>query len=123
MRLADLNPKWFAEEGRQGQGVLFDCPSCRAGVCLGAVPAQPYRLAVAFSPPLDGGAPFTLGKMRVLFEVMQAADGEEWTGRIIPPGVIWGRTGDTFETLTITPSVDASASGHWHGFVTAGVTQ
>lgn len=32
----------------------------------------------------------------------------------------WERAGDSFETLTLTPSIDASASGHWHGFVTAG---
>ena len=28
--------------------------------------------------------------------------------------------GETFETLTLTPSVDASAAGHWHGHVTDG---
>lgn len=25
-----------------------------------------------------------------------------------------------FEQISITPSLDASASGHWHGFITAG---
>lgn len=32
----------------------------------------------------------------------------------------WGRTGDDFETLSITPSIDASAAKHWHGFITNG---
>lgn len=25
-----------------------------------------------------------------------------------------------FEQISVTPSLDASASGHWHGFITAG---
>ncbi len=32
----------------------------------------------------------------------------------------WTRTGDDFATMTCTPSIDASASGHWHGFITNG---
>lgn len=36
-------------------------------------------------------------------------------------GCIWDLLGqDDFETLTLTPSIDASASGHWHGFITNG---
>lgn len=27
---------------------------------------------------------------------------------------------ESFETLSVTPSLDASASGHWHGYITAG---
>ncbi len=30
------------------------------------------------------------------------------------------KDGPIFETMTITPSIDASASGHWHGFITNG---
>ncbi len=34
---------------------------------------------------------------------------------------IWDLQGqDDFESLTLSPSVDASASGHWHGFVRLG---
>jgi hypothetical protein len=29
-------------------------------------------------------------------------------------------TGADFETISVTPSLDASAAGHWHGFITAG---
>jgi hypothetical protein len=38
----------------------------------------------------------------------------------VPPGIIWQRTGETFDDLTLTPSIDASPSGHWHGYVTNG---
>lgn len=47
-----------------------------------------------FDAPLDGGPPL--------------------------PTPTWSRTGDTFETLTLAPSIDASAAGHWHGFITNG---
>jgi len=53
-------------------------------------------LGVWFSNPLDGGAQATPD---------------------LNPAPRWLRTGDTFETLTLTPSIDASASGHWHGHI------
>lgn len=117
MRLTDLNPRWFAEEGRHGQGVTFDCPHC-----VGATEGK-ARLAVAFSPTLDGGAPIILGGKPDKFERLMLAlceNGEDWPTDKVPPGIVWQRSGDTFETLTLAPSVDAGASGHWHGHVHAG---
>lgn len=32
----------------------------------------------------------------------------------------WTFEGNDFSTLTVTPSIDASASGNWHGFITNG---
>lgn len=108
MRLADLNPRWFAEEWRHGQGVEFDCPCC-VGKPKG------YRLAVAFSPTLDGGPAIDVKNHLILFRTLQVTK-----KCVVPPGVVWGRTGDSFETLSIFPSVDCSAAGHWHGFVQDG---
>lgn len=54
------------------------------------------RLPILFENPLDGGAPEAGVRTR------------------------WTRTGNTFETLTLTPSIDARNSGHFHGFITAG---
>ena len=36
------------------------------------------------------------------------------------PDIAWARTSDDFSTMSVTPSIDASASGHWHGFITNG---
>lgn len=36
------------------------------------------------------------------------------------PEMAWNFTGNDFETITVTPSIDASASGNWHGFITNG---
>lgn len=33
---------------------------------------------------------------------------------------VWNYAGSDFETMTVTPSVDASSSGNWHGFITNG---
>lgn len=54
------------------------------------------RIYVAFGNPIDGGPP------------VDAVT--RW----------WNREGATFETLSLSPSIDASAIGHWHGYVTNG---
>jgi hypothetical protein len=42
----------------------------------------------------------------------------------LPPGPPdqrrWKRTGTTFDMLTLAPSIDFGAIGHWHGHVQAG---
>jgi hypothetical protein len=127
VRLADLDPRWWAEPGRNGQGVLFLCPHCRGGY-----------LAVAFANPLDGGASWDVGTERQrpihrLWELlygdleMPAEKGTVRHGALlpvgawcVPPGCLWQRTGSTLASLTLAPSVDASRAGHWHGFVIDG---
>jgi hypothetical protein len=87
MRLTELDPHWWAEIGRHGQGITFKCPHCDA------------RLAPAFSNPLDGGEP--------------APDPNN-----SKPRPHWKRSGDTFDTLTLSPSINYP--GHWHGFIIDG---
>lgn len=112
MTLSELNPRWFAEEGRRGQGVTFECPCC-----IGK--PNGVRLAAAFVPPLDGGAPVSL-KASTIYPLLWPTDGSS-DGRVtVPPGIHWLRTGDTFEALTLSPSIDASGAGHWHGWVQNG---
>lgn len=52
---------------------------------------------VMFRNPVDGGPPFP-----------EAAR-------------LWERTGEDFDDLTLSPSVDASVLGHWHGFIRNGM--
>lgn len=96
MKLTELNPKWWSELGRSGQGIRFDCPCAK---CRGPAPTHrpPFLISVAFANPLDGGAP------------VQDKERE-----------YWARTSNTFETLTLAPSIDASKYGHWHGYLTNG---
>jgi hypothetical protein len=112
MRLAELEPRWWSQDGRHGQGVTFrcPCPRCQAG-------PRTVRLAVAFANPLDLGDPVDMGHKKAWWPAM---GGGPHCEDLVPPGIHWNRTGDTFDTLSISPSVDASAAGHWHGFITKG---
>lgn len=98
MKLTELEPRWSGFPSII-TGVTFLCPHCKT-----------QRLGVHFNPPID-------------------PDG--WWDKIARPTYIdinvWTRiSGETFDTLTLTPSIDASESGrinfpgHWHGFITNG---
>jgi hypothetical protein len=92
MRLVDLDPRFFGvSDGRTRVGVDFECPHCAA---TGIPKDERERIPVPFTNPLDGGAPLK--------------------------GQAWQRTGDTFDTMSLTPSVDGSHFGHWHGYITNG---
>jgi hypothetical protein len=99
LKLAELNPRWigrdgvFTDEPSEGCGVAFRCP-CKT--C--AQSDRHHTIAVHFDKPLDGGPSRN-------------------------PKLDWHRTGDTFETLTLTPSIwdRAAHDGHdWHGYITNG---
>jgi hypothetical protein len=98
MKLTDLNPRWVGIHGWSSDspfyiGVTFDSPT-RPG----------QRLAALFLPAIDP-------------EGLAAKYG--W-GEAFPQSRKWQRAGDTFESLTLTPSLDFSAAGDWHGHITAG---
>lgn len=103
MTLLELDPRWACDadiviggvkhhyNNRHGMAVSFDCPCC-----IKAKRETIQRLAVWFANPIDN----------------------------LPPTddatTLWNRVGETFETLTLSPSIDASKYGHWHGFITKG---
>lgn len=105
MRLTDLDPRWCCDaeiviggikqhfENRRGMAVSFECPCC-----AGRESNDPKksRLAVWFANPIDGLPPTDDAKS------------------------LWHREGESFENLTLSPSVDASEFGHWHGFIRNG---
>jgi hypothetical protein len=103
VKLIELNPRWIADadiviggvarhfENRTGMAISFECPCCR-----GANGVSATRLAVWIANPIDGLPP--------------TDDAEN----------LWQRTGETFETLSLSPSIDASKHGHWHGFIQNG---
>lgn len=94
MKLIDLEPRWFcAATGDHPVGFSFDCPCCRK-----------VRLAIAVH--LDGTA---LDPEPNMIQVIPANE-KVWT--------VAG--GSSFDDVSLMPSVDASSSGHWHGFITNG---
>lgn len=102
MRLSDLNPRWFtlagwASPSRFAIGLTFQCPHCAS-----------ERLGVLFDRPVD---PDGIGPTTTYDPALYATANHMH---------VWKRSGDTFETLTLTPSIDGSGAGHWHGFITNG---
>ena len=77
-------------------------------------------ICVAFLNPLDWGEPFPIKKIGLLMKTIYACGVVPVGQPMCPPGILWGRAGDTFENLTIQPSVDASPAGCWHGWVRNG---
>jgi hypothetical protein len=96
MRLLDLDPHWYVlEDGGPIVGLSFYCPHCRK-----------ERLGILFHH--DGHAAIEDGYIRAHYPND-------------PQRYIWTMTGPAdFATLTLSPSVDASKSGHWHGSITNG---
>lgn len=97
MKLLDLDPRWAMDADIVIGGIKRHYEN-RQGMCVSfeCPHCRVQRLAVWFANPIDG----------------------------LPPtddaSTLFQRTGETFETLTLSPSVDASKSGHWHGHVTNG---
>jgi Family of unknown function (DUF6527) len=116
MKLVDLEPFWCADwdDGSHrrsnydltlatAQGVLFDCPKCRA-------PQGSHSILVWFR---DRGVPDDAepGAAR--------PEGHEKSpqGR---PAQRWTAAGTGFDDLTLKPSIALEGGCAWHGFVTNG---
>jgi hypothetical protein len=131
VKLLDLEPKWLMFEGRR-VGFLFRCP----------LPGKSDSWQSCFVEK------FYLFKART-GEYLKGADGE-WLGsapdsqcaiilecaphlrelgnscnwQSCDPECQWvvegGIANASFETISVTPSLDGSKGGNWHGFVTNG---
>lgn len=108
MRLTDLEPRWIL-----GNTVFaFKCPHCREFfLCCKSIP-------------------MSHSEQEALFE---REFGEDWNMFVVPmrEDTCWSISGTiptdpqaAFPTdLTVRPSIDASTSGCWHGFITNGEVQ
>jgi hypothetical protein len=96
MKLTDLSPRWltndlFIFKSPTGHGNWLSCK----------------RVAMSCKD-----------QMETMYKVAP-----DLIGQCIVPTVAdmaWRFEGNDFETMTVTPSIDASRSGNWHGFVTNG---
>jgi hypothetical protein len=105
MKLTELEPRWYSVGDSKGiAGISFLCPHCkkdRLGVRIDS--ATPHIIQV------DHDNDITTAPINV--QVWQIAGNT--------PSINDDKHGG-FENVTLTPSVDASASGHWHGHITNG---
>lgn len=96
MRLTDLDPRWVSHGGEGITNAAGEAIPLREkiGVSFDCPKCGPIHPGfIPFANPLDGG-PST-------------------------HEVAWQRTGESFETLTLTPSILRKDCG-WHGFITNG---
>ena len=97
MRLVDLTPRWI---GAGGEGIydkdMNPVPERKGvGISFNCPCGCGTRCFVMFANPIDGG-------------------------KAIRDRTTWQRAGDTFETLTLTPSILRVGGCAWHGFITNG---
>lgn len=95
---ADLSPPFYV-------GLSFLCPHCTHTACPTCGQMRGKRLAVSFWPPID--------PQNARGRMFQWPEPTARTHQRV--------SGETFETITIEPSIGFEADGHWHGRITNGV--
>ena len=107
MKLTELDPRFFQfESGGPVVGLTFECPHCFD-------PAKGYsltRVGVSFHER---------GKEAIEDQYIHAHASAS------DPffNMIWTIDVEDFSTCSITPSIDMSKAGHWHGYITNGEAQ
>lgn len=96
VKLTDLSPRWLSKDV-----LMFRSPAGKGDwiTCK--------RVQMSFKD-----------QCRLIYE-----DNPDLKGEVVvttAPDYAWTFNGDDLDAMTITPSIDASASGNWHGFVTNG---
>jgi hypothetical protein len=115
VKLTDLEPRWIEHDGRR-IGFVFRCPTpiIRAD---GSVNPTPYRQScfVERVPMKTQHEIFERMFGDDSFTVQRCNEACAWT-------VAGGIDSASFETLTVSPSIDGSGAGFWHGYVKNGET-
>lgn len=98
MRLIELNPRWITDNL-----FAFHCPHCKKVflTCKNVPIGRAEQIELLQRAELEPTGP--------RYGVVQSK-----------PNVAWSWDSKNFETMTVTPSIDASESGHWHGHIRKG---
>ena len=102
-RLTELEPRWIGLtlDGSDARfGVTFKCPHCDTRIGALFKPfMDPENITAKMAWAMPGAPDMNTGAQREA----------KWWHRV---------SGETFDTLTLSPSIDCA--GHWHGFITNG---
>jgi hypothetical protein len=112
-RLIDWQPHWVnisgAADGVEAYiGVSLLCPHCTHTPCPTCGAQRGKRIAVSFWPPI---IPENQPYLDVVRKSVQGIPHEGYHERV---------SGETFDRLTLKPSIGFEAIGHWHGTITSG---
>lgn len=114
MRLVDLDPRWLMKDGKR-VGFVFISPvqRVRHDGTYNPTPSRLTCFAVSFNQEdQEKIQQECLGEDLAKF-TLYCREMYEWQ-------ITGGIETATFETMTVTPSLDASGAGLWHGFITNG---
>jgi hypothetical protein len=118
LRLVDLKPKWMRLDG-EAVAIIFLCPRCvsRGNGCSG----KGLTWLTCTFAALGNREQRELIEATILREPADfAATGIEEHDVVGCKRLAWKRTSKLLETMSVTPSLDASKSGHWHGHIKGG---
>lgn len=124
MRLLELDPRWLMFEGRR-VGFIFRSPINREWwqTCF----VEPFARMKQDIPHAHATHEYRFANDSQAGIVRASAPDIGGQYQLCNPTCAWtisgGIAGATFETLTVTPSLDGSAGGLWHGFITEGLIQ
>lgn len=110
MRLVELDPQWLLKDGKR-VGFTFISPVQHPPHARsdGSVDPTRWRQSCFPKPTPSDEQDELLGDA----PVQQCNPASGWE-------IVGGIDNATFETLTVTPSIDGSAGGLWHGLITGG---
>ncbi len=97
MRLIDLMPRWV-----HPKVFTFLCPHCQ------------LILLSCKTAPMDS---------QTQWDLFDRVYGPDSSHLVVPCDAqsSWVVSGEDFANMTVSPSLDASKSGHWHGFISQGI--
>lgn len=97
MKLTELNPEWLSNGGEgvtDGQGNSVEYRE-KVGISFDCPCGCKRPCTIIFSNPIDGKGP-------------------------IKSSTYWTRTNETFENLSLSPSIKRIIPDCWHGYITNG---
>lgn len=104
MRLTELSPRWLSPDV-----FSFLCPHCCAAILTCKRKVMNHREQAEL--------------WRDQFDWDQEYQEVEWGSVVVvlcDSKCAWTMSSSDFETLTVSPSLNAEGSGHWHGTIEAG---
>jgi hypothetical protein len=113
VRLTELDPQWLNDDAGRRIGFVFLCPTrAHNGKC-------PNYQSCFFSP-----TPAPVQRAAVERAGLDWYGGQQSIVQLCKEECGWISSVPveqaTFETMTVSPSIDGSAGGNWHGYITNG---
>jgi len=122
VRLLDLDPRWLIFEGRR-VGFIFRCPLADRRKWWQTCFVEPFYTFKGqngqYRHDDEGHTPDSQAGI-VARSCPEAKDWFQPCDRNCCWTVAGGIEAATFDTLSVAPSIDGSAGGNWHGYITDG---